>query len=227
MANRLRSAVAKLKSHDGAPDPPVSRDPFALILFESIAYLADDEKRRSAFASLKRHAGLSPRSILAAPERILVEACRIGGIYPELRARRLRDSAELAVSRFGGDLRGVLLLPQAQAKKALQVFPAIGEPGAEKILLFCGAYASLAPDSNALRVLNRFGYGVETKSYSATYRSTVKAVGDELGKDCKTLTQAHLLLRRHGQEICRRSRPECERCPISAGCAYFRDNKMM
>jgi endonuclease III len=34
------------------------------------------------------------------------------------------------------------------------------------------------------------------------------------------LIQAHLLLRRHGQELCRRSEPTCDNCPLAADCEY-------
>jgi endonuclease-3 len=40
-------------------------------------------------------------------------------------------------------LAQILKLPYAQAKKALKQFPNIGDPGAEKILMFCGASQGL------------------------------------------------------------------------------------
>jgi hypothetical protein len=43
---------------------------------------------------------------------------------------------------FDGKLDQALKLPLAQAKKVLQSFPAIGAPGAEKILLFTKTYPS-------------------------------------------------------------------------------------
>jgi endonuclease III len=221
MARGFWSSIAKLRALYGAPRPPISRDPFVLILYENIAYLASDEKRNEAFALLRCTAGLTPRSILAAPQNALVAACRVGGIYPDVRAQRLRDTAELAASAFDGDLRGSLRLPYAESKKALKRFPSIGDPGADKILLFCGAAATPAPDSNGLRVLTRLGYGTEVKSYAATYRSAVEAVAAETGSGGGKFIEAHQLLRRHGQEICRRTRPECERCPLRRSCDYY------
>jgi hypothetical protein len=49
------------------------------------------------------------------------------------------------------DLGAVLDRPQADAIRALKKFPAIGEPGAEKILLFAGKAPILALESNGLR----------------------------------------------------------------------------
>jgi endonuclease III len=33
--------------------------------------------------------------------------------------------------------------------------------------------------------------------------------------------RAYLLLKKHGQEICKRSKPKCESCPLAAHCAYL------
>jgi endonuclease III len=40
----------------------------------------------------------------------------------------------------------------------------------------------------------------------------------ELGPDVDFARRAHLLLRRHGQLLCRRSAPECGACPLARGC---------
>jgi endonuclease-3 len=53
----------------------------------------------------------------------------------------------------------VLELPYPQAKKALKQFPNIGDPGAEKILMFCGSAPGLPLEWNGLRVLTRVDMG--------------------------------------------------------------------
>ncbi|HEX7615962.1 MAG TPA: hypothetical protein VF554_11890 [Thermoanaerobaculia bacterium] len=79
---------------------------------------------------------------------------------------------------------------------------------------------SLAPDSNGLRVLVRLGYAQEDANYAKTYRAAAEAVAPELPKDSNRLIAAHQLLRRHGQEICRRSEPRCDVCPLARGCDF-------
>ena len=122
---------------------------------------------------------------------------------------------------FGGDLGAVVRLPLDRAKRALRSFPGIGEPGAEKILLFAGRHALLAPDSNALRVLVRLGLVGEGTSYSRTY-AAARAAAFALRADVPFLLQAHQLLQRHGQSLCRRSAPRCTQCPLARECAYAR-----
>jgi endonuclease III len=143
------------------------------------------------------------------------------GIKPDLRVATLKRCAEIAAREFDGDVRSALALPPKEAMRKLRKFPSIGEPGAEKILLFTRGHPLFALDSNGLRVLLRLGYGKESKSYGASYRSVREAVSGEIVSDCDWLIRAHLLLKRHGQETCRRSAPVCEICPIQNGCTFF------
>jgi endonuclease-3 len=101
------------------------------------------------------------------------------------------------------------------------MFPSIGDPGAEKILLFSKAHPVMALESNGLRVLCRLGFGREQKNYSATYRSVQAALKGQFKEDADRLIQAHLLLRKHGQELCRRSEPICEPCPLKKTCRFY------
>jgi len=218
----LPDLLDRLARHHGEPRAPRGVDPFEMILLESLAYLASDDRREGAFRELKKRVGTRPEEILAAPIRTLQEVAAMGGIIAGERAERLRDIATLAIEEFDGDLRPVLRRPLAKARRALKGFPSIGDPGAEKILLFAGAHPVLALDSNALRVLVRLGYGRERKSYSATYRSAQEAAAKESRAECAWLVRAHQLLRRHGQETCRRSTPECGECPLARDCAYYR-----
>lgn len=216
----MRKVIVALRKYYGRPKPPVATDPFAQILWENVAYLASDARRREAFAMLRQRVGLKPEKILSVPLRTLQEIGR-QGILPANSAEKLRAIAEIALTDFGGDLKPILKLPFQQAKKAFKKFPSIGDPGAEKILLFARAHPVLALDSNGLRVLRRLGYGREDKNYSVSYRSAQEAVAPELPLDLDWLIEAHQLLRRHGQELCKTNHPRCEACPVSGVCHYY------
>ncbi len=220
MKSPLARRIDALEKKYGRPTPPRTRDPFELVLWENVAYLADDDRRARAFAQLKKTVGLRPENVLAAREDALF-AVASHGIKPELRVGTLRTCAEIAVREFGADVRAALALPPKDAMRKLRKFPSIGEPGAEKILLFTRTHPVFALESNGLRALLRLGYGKESKSYAASYRSVREAVSKEIVSDCDWLIRAHLLLRRHGQETCRRSAPACEICPVQEGCAFF------
>ena len=212
--------VDKLLQHYGPPTPP-STDPLELIIWENIAYLASDKRRAEAFATLKRSIGTRPEQILAAKHSALA-AIGKAGILPDVSAEKLLAIAKIAYEEFDSDLHSVLRKPLLQAKKALKRFPSIGDPGAEKILLLTRSYPVMALDSNGLRVLCRVGFAEEQKNYSATYRLVQDAIHEQLPRDCNSLIRAHQLLRQHGQELCKRSKPRCAECPVRDGCNYGR-----
>ena len=204
----------------GESPKPAATEPFAMIVWENIAYLASDERRGEAFEQLRRRVGLRPRDVLKASDKALLSVAA-KGIVPENSVEKLRRAAEIAEQSFAGDLASVLQKPAAAAKKDLRKFPSIGEPAAEKILLFNHKLPVLALDSNGLRVLVRLGFAPERKSYSATYKGVQQALAPQLPVDCAGLVRAHQLLRQHGQELCKRTAPICSRCPLRPSCAFF------
>lgn len=218
----LQKVLSQLAKYYGAPKAPISTDPFELLLYENVAYLVSDEQREKAFAVLRQHVGAKPHEILAASHDDILQATKLGGMLPDMRAKRLREIALIAMDEFNGDLGQALKQPLPKAKKALRKFPSIGEPSAEKILLFTGSYPVLGMDSNCLRVLLRLGFGEEKKNYTASYRSVQEAIQPELNEDFDWLIEAHLLLRQHGKELCKTNAPMCEKCPVAKSCAYFR-----
>ncbi|HSB10582.1 MAG TPA: hypothetical protein VLM38_13925 [Blastocatellia bacterium] len=221
----FKKIIDELREFYGRPDPPKITDPLGIILLENVAYLVSDERREQVFNSLREKAGLSPPEILTAHEENLLEVARLGGMHPAARVEKLRRIAQIALQEFDGDLDKVLKQPLSRAKKSLKKFPGIGDPGAEKILLFSKAHPILALDSNGLRVLLRLGYGEELKSYAASYRSAQAAVEGELKKDFGWLIEAHQLLRRHGQELCKTTEPLCPACPLKTSCRYYQKGK--
>lgn len=214
------SVVDTLAHFYGEPDPPPITDPFEMVVWENIAYLASDMQRAEAFYELRRRVGLRPGDIRKATHKALLSLTS-REIVPENSMEKLRLAAGIAGQFFEDDLTSLLKKPAAAAKKELRRFPSIGEPAAEKILLFNHKQAALALDSNGLRVLVRLGFAPEKKSYSATYKGVQQALAAQLPADCHALVRAHQLLRRHGQELCKRNNPICARCPLRAQCAFF------
>jgi endonuclease-3 len=194
--------VARLREFYGAPRAAVT-DPFEMILLENVAYLVDDATRRETFEKLREEIGFD--KLLTTPVEEIARVIEGGGMKPPMRAEKVIECARLR-EEFGTPLD----------RKVLRKYPGVGEPLADKILLFNGKLRTLAPESNALRVLLRLGYGVESKNYAASYKSAVAAAGE-----LPDAMEAHLLLRKHGQELCKRSAPRCELCPLRGNCDFY------
>jgi endonuclease-3 len=217
----LKKLIIALRRSYGTPKVPPAKGPFELVMWENACYLLPDDRRAEVFEGLRKQVGMNPKAIQNGdPDTLLALATR-GGMRPQVRVFRWQEIARITLSQFDGNLDQVLKLPYAQAKKALKQFPNIGDPGAEKILMYCGAPQGLPLESNGLRVLTRVGYGrMHQKNYSAMYRSVQEAIKDELPRKAEAITEAHLLLRQHGKDICKDKNPQCYECPIKEMCPY-------
>jgi endonuclease III len=221
MGARLERILAGLEERYGKPKTRRASDPYEMLVFMTCGYPASEAACAKGFDALTKRVGVAPTDVLRAPEKQLVEAMRAGGIVAELRAQRLREIAGTVVHEYGGNLKLALAGSHSKARKILKTFPAIADAGAERILLLSRLAPVMAVPSNAVQVPLRLGFGIEGKSWAASYKSAQKALVDEVSEDFEPRIRVHLLLKEHGQTICKRARPECERCPVTRDCAYF------
>jgi endonuclease-3 len=199
-------------------------DPYLFLVWWHCGYPASDKACAKGWQSLKREVGVDPDPILAASNANLARALRPGGMVPELRAMRLKEIAARVKDEFAGDLRSALVGPLVEVRKLLKKFPNIADPGTDRILLFAGIAPVAAIPSNGPHVLVRIQQGLERESYALTYREAQRAIMAEVPEEFGARTRAYLLLKRHGQELCKRTRPKCSACPISNSCAYYAGN---
>ena len=78
-----------------------------------------------------------------------------------------------------------------------------------------------AVPSATLAVPIRLFVGEEGKNYAADYRKAREILNAGLPETFEARQRMYLLLKKHGQEICKRSKPKCEICPLTAQCAYI------
>jgi endonuclease III len=207
--SRLYSAEAAL-SH-----------PFQLILWENIGYLIDDEKRAGLFEEFGERVGFDATGIAQAPQSVLMDIAQRGGMRAETRVQRWREIARITLMYADGDLdRTLRSLPLPKARALLKKYPAIGDPGADKILLLAGIAAVPSLESNGLRALVRLGYSPEENSYASTYKAACRVLEKESGGDPKWLVAAYVGLREHGRALCKRTDPQCLACQLDKICAH-------
>lgn len=138
---------------------------------------------------------------------------------------RLKEIAARVADDFGGDLRAALVGPIAQARKTLKEFPNIADPGADGILLFADVAPVTAIPSNCPHVVVRVQHGQERQNYGVTYREAQQAIEAEVPEKFDARARAYLLLKRHGKDLCKRTKPKCWQCPVSSSCAFFAGNR--
>jgi len=227
----LDAVLERLEQLYGPQKAIGPNDPYEMIVFVNCGYPATDVSCSKGFEALKREVGLKPENLLDAPKAKLAKLMRLGGIVPELRAEKLKEIAKMVKEQFGTDLLAALkkcMLEEKKqsgkgvrgAKNVLQKFPVIGEPGAEKILLFSKLAPVAAVPSACIEVPTRIWFGDSGKNYAADYRTARELLNAGLPEIFEARQRAYLLLKKHGQEICKRSSPKCEICPVTSQCAY-------
>jgi endonuclease III len=166
---------------------------------------------------------VTPERLLAANPAKLAAALKPGGMVPELRAMRLKEIAERVEKESGGDLlEGLKGLTIARVRAALKKFPNIADPGADRILLFGGISPVAAVPSNCPHVLVRIQLGQERENYGVTYKEAQGMIAAEVPAKFDARARAYLLVKVHGQKVCKRTNPKCGACPVAGECAYFR-----
>ena len=211
----------KLEKFYGQQTPSWPEDPYEFIVWWHCGYPASDAACAKGWEKLNREVGIKPDDLLAASPQKLAAALKPGGMVPELRALRLKEIARRVKDELGGDLRAVLRGSLSAARKTLKKFPSIADPGADRILLFAGIAPLGAIPSNCTHVLVRIIHGQERENYGVNYREAQQAIAAEVPETVDARRRAYLLLKRHGQETCKRTRPKCEKCPVSSHCAYL------
>jgi endonuclease III len=217
----VAAVLDKLEVSYGLPEPCWPVDPYAFLIWWHCGYPASDATCARGWEALNKEVEIEPRQLLSAARAKLARALKAGGIVPELRAMRVQQIAQRVENEFGGDLRSALVGRIEEVRKRLKKFPGIADPGADRILLFGKVAPVAAVPSNCPHVLVRIQLGLERENYGVTYREAQTLIETEIPAQFHPRMRAYLLLKEHGQRICKRSKPKCEECPMSAHCAYF------
>lgn len=220
MNSGVAELLDRLEAHYGPQQPGWPTDPYEFIVWWHCGYPASDAACARGWDSLVREVGIGPVQLLASGVARLTEALRPGGMVPELRAMRLIEIAERVQREYGGDLRN-LGGPLDKVRRELKRFPNIADPGADRIMLFGGIAPVAAVPSNCPHVLVRIQRGLERENYGVTYREAQQAIDAEVPATLDARSRAYLLLKRHGQELCKSTKPKCGECPVQACCAFF------
>jgi A/G-specific adenine glycosylase len=123
------------------------------------------------------------------------------------RGRNLHAAARVVASQGG--------FPRTAA--GLETLPGIGRSTAAAIAVFAFGRRAAILDGNVKRVLaRRFGVTGLEEQWRLAERLLPR-------RDLRTYTQALMDL---GATVCKRSRPECGRCPVARGCVARRDGRV-
>jgi endonuclease-3 len=203
--NELFSRLSKAN-----PEPKtelIHTNPYTLLVAIILSAQATDAGVNKATPALFAVAD-SPGKMLALGEDGLKHYVRTIGLFNS-KAKNILAMSSRLIEEFGGEIPA--------DRDALETLPGVGRKTANVWLNCVHGVPTIAVDTHVFRVANRLGL-VHAKTPRATEDQLEKSVPD------RWKLHAHHWLILHGRYICKARRPECERCPLTDLCDYFRKN---
>jgi len=219
-------AVGQVDAHDvldalvgcyGRAERRVHLGPVDELVATVLSQHTSDVNTARAFASLKA-AYPTWDAVVSAPTEEVEDAIRSGGLArqkaPRIQAI-LRDVERTYGDYSLDDLRDV---PVRAARSALTAMHGVGPKTASCVLLFSMGIPALPVDTHVHRVSRRLGLIPDRLSAEAAH----EALEAQLPKDADDVYGFHVLMIRHGRQVCVARHPRCGRCGLLAICEYGR-----
>ncbi len=166
-----------------------------------------------AMEELKSAGILSLEGIHDTPVEKLAVLVHSSG-YFNMKARRLKALAQHVYDNHGGDLASMLAQPWEELRAELLSVYGIGEETADDIVLYAADAPSFVVDAYTKRIVNRLGIAPAKDDYES-HRAQFM---DALPADVPCFNEYHALIVKLGKDVCKKSSPLCEECPLQEIC---------
>jgi len=204
-----------LEARYGGPRRRLRLDPLSTLILTVLSQHTSDTNSQRAFERLRRRFPAWER-LRDAPVEAVIDAIRPAGLS-RLKAPRIqRLLTRITAERGRLSLDFLRRWPVDRAKAWLRTLDGVGPKTAAIVLIFGLGKAAFPVDTHVYRVGRRIGIIPEGLSVE-------KAHGwvEALVRPAR-YGPFHLLLIRHGREICKAVRPRCVVCPVRGQCDFFR-----
>lgn len=182
------------------------------------AILTQNTAWRSAARALQNlhAAGAWPaEAILALPQDAIADLVRPSGHF-NVKARKVQEFCRVLVEEYGGSIHALLAGDTDEVRSRLLAIWGIGPETADAMTLYAGRLPTFVVDAYTYRLFERLDVAPGERRYEL-YRCFLL---EAIGPDVERLNEWHALIVRHGQQVCRRSNPLCDACPLLEGCPF-------
>jgi endonuclease III len=217
LAARRNAAIAiteRLRAHYGEPQPRPLQDPLSELIQTVLSQNTADVNSDRAFASLMARFGGDWEAVRVAPAGEVADAIRIGGLA-EIKAARIKSILDRIVELVGElDLSFLREATLEDGRAFLRSLGGVGPKTAACVLLFSCGRPAMPVDTHVHRVSQRLGLVPAKANADHAHALLEEIVPPE------QVYRVHMLLIRHGREICKAQRPRCPSCPVLDLCPY-------
>ena len=210
---RMKEIIVRLETRFPVTIPFQS-DAFSVLIRTILSQNTSEQNSSLAFERLNEHYSVKPEILSKLDPNDLKPLIRVAGLH-KVRSNRIIEISKIILKRFHGSLESVLELPLHEARRTLLSLHGVGFKTADILLCFVGGVAIMPIDTNIFRVVNRIGF-VEGRNYERVRSVLEKLIPPE------KIPKMHLLLIKHGREICKPRQPNHKTCPINNFCDFIK-----
>ena len=210
----ISSVIGTLKKHRNEFVVPAlteiaekSDDPYKVLISCILSLRTRDETTARVSVELYKHAS-TPRSIANMDIRKLASIIRPVNYY-KTKAKRIKEMSRIIENKYSGKV------PNDMDK--LLELKGVGRKTANIVMVYGFRKHGLPIDTHCHRIPNRLGW-VTTKTPEKTEAALRQVIPKKYWIDFNDLFV------QFGQNICTPRNPKCDKCPISKGCGYYRNN---
>jgi len=211
MRRRIVAILARLRRAYGDPPPPRRLAPLDELILTVLSQNTNDVNRDRAYADLRSRFATWDE-VADAPLPAIAKAIRRGGLAPTKSVRIREMLRELRARGMPLDERTFARMRSRELWDLLVGLRGVGPKTAAIVLLFSLGRPFFPVDTHVHRLTRRLGLVPENSD-------AVKA--QELLQEvvpAKDVYDFHVLLIRHGREVCVARRPLCSRCALATIC---------
>jgi len=143
------------------------------------------------------------------PVELLADKIRPAG-YFNLKAARLKNLLDFIHSEYSGSLADMFAEETLNLREKILTVKGIGPETADSILLYAGGKPVFVVDAYTHRIFFRHDVVAAEDGYYEIQDYFLYA----LPEDVELFNEYHALIVRLGKEYCKKSKPQCDQCPL-------------
>jgi endonuclease III len=211
MRRRLVTILRRLRRVYGEPPAPRRLPPLDELILTVLSQNTNDTNRDRAYADLRARFPAWD-DVADAPLPAIARAIRHGGLGPTKSVRLREILRSLRDRGIPLDARAFARMRSAALWDLLVGLKGVGPKTAACVLLFSLGRPYFPVDTHVHRVARRLGL-VPDAADAVKAQELIQAAVPP-----KEVYDLHMLLIRHGREVCLARRPLCSRCPLNDIC---------
>jgi endonuclease III len=212
--NNTKSIISLLKDTYGLQEFHPHHSPLAELVQTILSQNTSDINSRPAYRALVKTFDTWDKILTADIDQI-ARPINSGGLA-QIKAQRIQKALREIKQRRGEiDLNFLSEIPVPKAREWLKQLTGVGNKPANCVLLFALGKPALPVDTHIFRVSKRLGLVPEKASLDEAHIILETQVPPE------DIFQFHVLMIKHGRQICRAKRTHCAICVLKSYCNFY------